>query len=398
MNFDKLKAVLDDIHENRYTPSVDCLVYLDHKPIFRYMRGVRDVETGTPLDGNERYIAYSVTKVVTATAVLQLMEQGKLSLTDEVSKYLPEYAKMKLSEDAFDAEAGERVMVGEAFGEGKIAGGVRYAKTPVTVEHLLSMTSGLDYNNNSQAICKSVAEGKTSTRDIVRAIAESTLAFVPGTRFLYGFSFDVLGAVVEVVSGMRFGDYVKEYILDPVGMKESSFHLPTDGAGLSRMVQRYRRGGDGLLKQPLVNIYEFGPDCDSGGAGLISSTADFALFHDALASGGVAATGARILRPESIVLMAENRLFGVGLADFEKERPGYGYGLGVRTHISRERSGQKSPLGEFGWSGAGGAFSMIDTEHRLSLTYFQQMQSWSMAIQNNMRNALYEALEGEISQ
>jgi CubicO group peptidase (beta-lactamase class C family) len=151
------------------------------------------------------------------------------------------------------------------------------------------------------------------------------------------------------------------------------------------------------MHQELVNVYEFGPDCDSGGAGLISSTEDFALFHDALACGGVAATGARILTPESIDLMRQNRLSGVGLEDFGKERPGYGYGLGVRTHINAEVSGQKSPLGEFGWSGAGGAFSMIDTENRLSLTYFQQMQSWGMAIQNNMRNALYEGLEGELT-
>lgn len=396
MNFDKLKAVLDWIHTECAVPALDCMVYLDHKPIFRYMRGVRNLETGVPLDGNEKYIAYSVTKVVTATAVLQLVEQGKLALTDEVSKYLPEFAKMKLSEDAFDAEAGERVMVGEAFGEAAERGGVRYAKKPITILHLLSMTSGLDYNNNTDAIRQSVAAGKTSTRDIVRAIAESTLAFEPGTRFLYGFSFDVLGAVVEVVSGMRFGDYVKKNILDPVGMKDTSFHLPTDGEGLSRMVHRYRRTGGGLEHQPLVNIYEFGPDCDSGGAGLISTTEDFARFHDALASGGVAATGARILTPESLSLMAQNRLGGVGLSDFEKERPGYGYGLGVRTHIDRERSGQKSPLGEFGWSGAGGAFSMIDVENRLSLTYFQQMQSWSMVIQNKMREALYEGLKEEL--
>lgn len=396
MNFDKLRRVLDEIHEKNVTPSVDCLVYRDHKPIFRYMRGVRNVETGVPIDGNERYIAYSVTKVVTATAVMQLCEAGKLSLSDEVAKYLPEYAKMKLSEDAPDLEAGERVMRGEAYGAGEAASGVRYAKTPITIEHLLSMSSGLDYNNNSEAIVRSVAEGKTSTRDIVRAIADGSLAFEPGTRFLYGFSFDVLGAVVEAAAGQRFGDYVRKHILEPVGMTESSFHLPTDEAGLARMVHRYRRAGDGLEHQPLVNIYEFGPDCDSGGAGLISSTADFARFHDALACGGVAATGARILTPESLAEMAKNRLFGVGLADFEKSRPGYGYGLGVRTHISAERSGQKSPLGEFGWSGAGGAFSMIDPENRLSLTYFQQMQSWGMAIQNHMRNALYEALEGEL--
>lgn len=396
MNFDKLRDVLDRICVKNNTPSVDCLVYLDHKPIFRYFRGYRHVEEQREIDGKDLYITFSVTKVVTATAVMQLVEKGLLSLSDEVSKYLPEYAEMKLSEDALDLEAGERVMVGEAFGEAKRVEGVRYAKTPITIEHLLSMSSGLDYNHNTEAIQKSVAEGKTSTRDIARAIAESTLAFEPGTRFLYGLSFDVLGAVVEVASGMRFGDYVKKYILDPCGMKETTFHMPRDEAGQARMVHRYRHAGGGLEHQPLTAVYEFGPDYDSGGAGLISTTEDFALFHDALACGGVAATGARILTPESLAEMAKNRLFGVGLADFEKERPGYGYGLGVRTHIALERSGQISPLGEFGWSGAGGAFSMIDTKNRLSLTYFQQMQSWGMVIQNQMRTALYEALKEDM--
>ncbi len=396
MNFDKLREVLDRICEKNNTPSVDCMVYLDHKPIFRYFRGYRHVEEQREIDGHDLYITFSVTKVVTATAVMQLVEKGKLSLSDEVSKYLPEYAQMKLSEEALDLAAGERVMIGEAFGEVKRVEGVRYAKNPITIEHLLTMTSGLDYNNHTDAILQSVAEGKTSTRDIVRAIAESTLAFEPGTRFLYGFSFDVLGAVVEVASGMRFGDYVKKYILDPCGMKETTFHMPRDEAGQARMVHRYRRGGDGLIHQELDAVYEFGPDYDSGGAGLISTTADFALFHDALACGGVAATGARILSPESIATMAENRLFGVGLADFEKERPGYGYGFGVRTHISTERSGQKSPLGEFGWSGAGGALSLIDPQNRLSLTYFQQMQSWGQPLHNGIREALYEGLSEEL--
>lgn len=396
MNFDTLREVLDNIHEQCCTPSVDCMVYLDHKPIFRYFRGYRNVEEGREIDGKDLYITFSVTKVVTAVAVLQLVEKGLLSLEDEVSKYLPEYASMKLSEDALDLEAGERVMVGEGFGEAKRTEGARYAKNPITVKHLLTMTSGLDYNNKADAIVRSVASGLTSTRDIVRAISESTLAFEPGERFLYGFSFDVLGAVVEVASGMRFGEYVKKYILDPCGMKETSFHMPRDEAGLSRMVHRYRRGGEGLIHQELDPVYEFGPDYDSGGAGLISTTEDFALFHDALACGGETASGARILSPESIDLMRTNCLSGVGLADFGKERPGYGYGLGVRTHMDKEISGQKSPLGEFGWSGAGGALSLIDPENRLSLTYFQQMQSWGQPLHNRIRNALYGALEEEL--
>lgn len=396
MRFDKLKAVLDHIHEERNTPSVDCMVYMDHKPIFRYMRGYRQLENKRALDGNELYIVFSVTKVVTAVAVLQLVERGLLSLSDKLALYLPEFEKMRLSEDVPDLEIGERVMKGEAFGAYKDTQSVRYAKNPITVKHLLTMTAGLDYNIQADAIVDSVNRGKTSTRDIARAISESALVFEPGTRFLYGFCFDVLGALVEVVSGMRFGDYVKKYILDPVGMKETSFHMPHDEAELSRMVHRYRMTKEGLLHQELESVYEFGPDCDSGGAGLISTTADFALFHDALACGGETLSGERIITPRSIELMKENCLFGEGLADFQKARPGYGYGLGVRTHIDAEMSGSRSPLGEFGWSGAGGAFSMMDTENRLSLTYFQQMQSWSMKIQDLMRNALYEALEEEI--
>ena len=128
---------------------------------------------------------------------------------------------------------------------------------------------------------------------------------------------------------------------------------------------------------------------------MISSTADYALFLDALASGGVGKSGQRILTPSSIELMRCNQLNERALADFEATRKGYGYGLGVRTHISPERSGSLSPVGEFGWGGAAGAFSLVDPSIKLSLTYFQHMHNWDLSLESILRNALYKSIQSD---
>ena len=132
---------------------------------------------------------------------------------------------------------------------------------------------------------------------------------------------------------------------------------------------------------------------ESGGAGLISSTVDYSLFLDALACGGVGKSGNRILKSETVEMMRTNQLIGQPLEDFHGLRKGYGYGLGVRTHMEPETSGSPSPIGEFGWDGAAGAFSLVDPENKLSLTYFQHMFSWDVSQQDRLKKALYQSLQ-----
>lgn len=376
MDFSVLKKVLDGIIEKGNTPCVDCLVYRDHQIIFRYFSGLSDVERQRKIDGNELYRIYSMTKMLTCTAALQLFEQGKFSMEDKLSDYIPEFEKMKLAPDAADGA-----------GDG-------YAKNPIKMIHLFTMSAGLDYETHDEAINSALAQGKESTLDLVKAMASKTLCFEPGTRFRYSLCHDLLGAVVEVLSGKKLGDYMKENIFLPLGMKNTRFDIPEDEEYLDRFAAQYSPDKDGVLHRRSINCWrDFPSEYQSGGAGLTSCTEDYALFLDAIACGGVGKNGNRILSEETVRLMGTNHLKGQQLEDYHNLKGGgYGYGLGVRTHMDKAESGSLSPLGEFGWDGAAGGFSMVDTQNRLSLTYFQHSHKWNGEMQNEMRNALYSCI------
>lgn len=186
---------------------------------------------------------------------------------------------------------------------------------------------------------------------------------------------------------------MRESVLEPLGMKNTFFGVPKDGKQLSKMAARYMYDEERRPKRmPLECVYNFSDEYESGGAGLVSSTDDYALFFDALANGGVGKSGKRILSEATIELMKTKHLSRKQAEDFEQLRKGYGYGLGVRVHMDKRKSGSLSPIGEFGWDGAAGAFSLVDTDHKLSLTYFQEIHAWDHRIHEEMRNVLYACL------
>lgn len=388
MNFENLKKCMDNLVSDEKRPSADVLVYRNHEPLFRYYTGVMDIENGGDLKGDEYYFIYSMTKMVTCCSALQLLEQGKYELDDPVSKYLPEYAKMKITSDALNTENAAKIASGQTAGESVDVQDDGYAKTPITIKHLFTMTAGLDYSIFSPEIKDAIAEGKTSTRELVRAMADKTLGFEPGTRFRYSLCHDVLGALVEVWSGEKFGDYLKKNIFEPLGMENTFFGLPDD---ITKMPSLYSNYNENFKKENLSCVYTLSDEYQSGGAGLTSTTEDYALFLDMVACGGVGKTGARILKPETVKLWGTNHVSGQAAADFDEMRRGYGYGLGVRVHIDPTRSGTVSPVGEFGWDGAAGAFAMVDPVNQISLTYFQNVLGRAPD-QCAIRNALYKDL------
>lgn len=393
MDFTNLKNCLDSFPGKYNVPGCDCIVYRNHEIIFRHTVGLSDVENNIKMNGNELYLIFSMTKMLTCTAALQLYEKGKFLLTDPISKYLPEFEKMQISSDALDSSAAEKITSGQSLGETANNTSSGFAQTPVSIRHLFTMTAGLDYNLRADGITKALADGKTSTRDLVASLSQTVLSFEPGSRFRYSLCHDVLGALVEVLSGQSLGEYMKENIFDPLGMKDTFFNVPHDEERLSRFAVRYTYTENGLQRLPLECGYNVSPDYQSGGAGLSSSTEDYALFLDAMACGGIGKNGNRILSPSTVNLMGTNHLSGQALNDFNNLREGYGYGLGVRTHIDKAKSGSLSPIGEFGWDGAAGAFSMVDTKNKISLTYFQHNHCWDKRIQTEMRNALYSSLD-----
>lgn len=391
MNFSNLKKCMDELVSDELRPSIDVAVYRNHELLYRYFTGVMDIENGGDLCGDEQYFIYSMTKMITCCCALQLLEQGKYSLDDPISKWLPEFSKMKITADTLNTENAKKIAGGQSVGENVDVTDDGYAKTPITVKHLFTMTAGLDYSLYDDVLRNAAAEGKKTTQELVRAMANKTLGFEPGTRFRYSLCHDVLGALIEIWSGETLGNYMRKNVFEPLGMKNTFFGVPEDK---SKMPSLYSYFGNPPVfkKEALKCVYNISPEYESGGAGLTSTTEDYALFLDMVACGGVGKTGSRILKEETVKLWGTNHVSGAAADDFDEMRRGYGYGLGVRVHMRPETSGTISPVGEFGWDGAAGAFSMVDPINHVSLTYFQNVMGNSPD-QSAIRNALYKDLQ-----
>lgn len=376
MNKKILSDYLDSL-ERCGIPGCDCAVIHNHNLVFRHTTGYADADRKKPLTEENTYWLYSATKLFTCTAIMQLIEKGLIGLDSPVSDYLPEYKNLKV----------------------KNRDGAVPAKNQMTIRHLLSMQSGLNYNLEAPSIMKIKKDSndQATTRQVIEALANEPLDFEPGTHFQYSLSHDVLGAVIEVVSGQRFGEYLDEHIFKPLGMKNTGFELTPERQ--SKMSQQFVFNMDTMTSKPVPNTnrYALTKNYESGGAGLISTVNDYLLYLDAMCHGGISKDGCRILTMESIDLMRRDQLSGTSKKDFDLfGRPGYSYGLGVRTLIEKEKSGVRSPLGEFGWDGAAGAYALIDVKNNLAIFYIQHVLQCGYVynvIHPKVRDLTYEMLE-----
>jgi len=358
-------------------PGCDCVVYRGHEPVFRHITGYSDSIKTRPLTNTNTYWLFSASKLFTCTAVMQLAEKGRIRLDAPVSEYLPEYGDLMV----------------------KNGSAVERAKNIMTIRHLLSMQSGLNYNLEAPSILKILEETHrhATTRQVIRALADEPLDFEPGTHFQYSLSHDVLGAVIEEASGKSFGTYLEENIFQPLGMKNTGFELTPERK--ANMSEQFVYDTDTMTSAPmsLENCYVLSDRYESGGAGLISTVDDYILFLDAMCNGGISSEGYRLITSASIDLMRGDQLHDVSKKDFALfNRKGYSYGLGVRTLIEREKSGARSPLGEFGWDGAAGAYALIDVKNRLAIFYAQHVRNCGYAydvIHPGIRDRTYEMLE-----
>ena len=261
------------------------------------------------------------------------------------------------------------------------------------------MTGGFNYNLNRESIkrVKNETLGKCPTLDVVRALASDPLDFDPGSDYRYSLCLDVIGGIIELVSGKRLSDYMKENIFAPLGMKNTSFGL-TDSK-MERLATQYLY--DDNLKAPVAvaknyNPYVFGSEYDSAGAGLISSVEDQIIFADALTHYGVGRNGNRILSPYTINLMRTNILNEAQLKSFYKHgnhAVGYGYGLGVRTNMNPEMSGNIMPKGEFGWDGARLSYLSACPETGISIFHAEHMGKFHGTVIPRLRNIIYSCID-----
>ena len=388
MDFSKLTAYLETLNERYGVKGLDIKITKDHECIYRHMVGHSDYDCTVPVSDKDLYDVYSCTKVLTMTAVMQLIEQGKLDLYDTLDKYIPEFSQMYYSTDFKVGEFPFRWPTPED--------NLAPAQNKIYIHDLMSMTSGMSYDVASAPILDVVnaTNGEADTLTVVKAMGKMPLLFEPGTHHSYALGHDVLAAVVEIISGMRFSEYMRKNIFEPLGCTDMYYHIPE--SELHRLSAQYGRDWTtGEIKRDNSMIYRITRNYDSGGAGLTCTVDGYSKVIEALACDGIGATGAQILKPESIRTMSKNWLTETQLADFQRAgKVGYGYGLGVRTLIDQSTS--KSPVGEFGWDGAAGAYSVIDPINHISIFYAHEILGMLEAyseIHPTVRDLVYEALE-----
>jgi CubicO group peptidase (beta-lactamase class C family) len=379
MNFKELETFLDTITKWRI-PGADCAIYYKNKSVFRYRSGYANIEAKTPITANNVYNLYSTSKVITCATALQLFENGKFLMTDPVSEYLPEFKEMYIQKEI---ETGSTELI--------------KAKNSIKIQDLFTMSAGLTYNIDSPSIkaVKEKTQNKCPTREIVKAIANDPLMFEPGTHWNYSLCHDILGGLVEVISGRKFSEYLDENVFKPLEMKDTGFYLTDEKK--ERMASQYRFDDEKniAIEIPLTNNYKLGTEYESGGAGLISSVDDYIKFANALCNKGKAMNGERILSKSTIDLMRTNHLDETSLNDFNWiQMSGYGYGLGVRTMINKAKGGSLGPVGEFGWGGAAGTYVIIDPDNELAVFYAQHMlNNQEPYVHPRIRNIIYNCLD-----
>lgn len=388
MNFQKLDHYLATLGEEYGLKGFDCKVMQEHKVLYRKSWGYSDYACSTPVSDNDLYDVYSCTKVITMTAAMQCVEAGLFGLDDKVEKYIPSFGTMTVSEDFVPFRWPMRWPTK--------ADRQHPSPSQVTIRQLMTMTSGLSYDLDSEAIRQLLARNPgAGTVEIAGAIGEMPLLFDPGTRYSYSLGHDVVGAIIETVTGMPYSEYLKENIFAPLGLRNMMMHVPETECG--RLSAQYGgvMGSDEIRPMDVGNRYRLTRNYDSGGAGLACTVDDYILVLDALANGGVAFNGHHLLRAESIDEMRRPQLNEAALADFARSgKVGYSYGLGVRTLVDAGSS--RSPVGEFGWDGAAGAYAVIDPENKLSIFYAQEVLGMLKSyneIHPTLRDLVYECLE-----
>ena len=332
---------------NKNYPSSDVIIYHNHKEIYRFMCGTKDKEKTQPIKGHELYWLYSATKPITCTAAMQLVEEGIIGIDDPVSKYIPEYAHLTY----------------------KDGNEVKECKEVMTVRHLFAMRAGFNYGNPVAWKLKET-HPEYDTIEAVKALITYPLDFEPGTDFRYSFCHDVLAAVVEIASGMKFSEYLKKNIFEPLGMNNTGFHATEDM--LPRFAEQYDFVNGEIKPMPKTCRFKLTPTYESGGAGLYSCIDDYCKFADALACHGTAYNGYQVLKPETVELMRVNQNFHPDVP----RRDGYGYAFGVRTMLDPKAANSDAPTNfEFGWDGAAGAFVAMDPYHKLSCVYLHHVNA-----------------------
>ena len=348
--------------------------------------GVLDLESGAPVERDTLFRIYSMTKPITSAAVMMLYEEGHFSLDDPVGKFIPELASMKVYDGM--SETGMRLVDQDR---------------PITIRHLLTHTSGLSYGFHQDSPVEEMYREADVTppdgtlQDMAEKLGRLPLVTQPGTKWRYSFATDVLGYLVEVISGKPFDRFLQDNILDPLGMFDTSFFVPEEKLGRLATVYGAGKGSIAPIHNPLVDRHASPHTLFSGGGGLVSTASDYMRFCQMLLNGGVLGD-ARLLAPKTVEMMRSNHLtddmrpFAVGQSN-ASDTKGCGFGLGFRVVMDIAQHGIIGSNGIYSWGGAASTVFWIDPQEDLiAILLTQFMPSSYYPLRREFQIATYQAM------
>ncbi len=396
---------ITDHFQDRYIDAgriAGCQVVVARHGHVGYFRsfGQRDLERSAPVEDDTIWRIYSMTKPITGVALMTLYERGMFQLADPVSRFIPQWRDLKVRERTDD---GERLVE---------------PRQPMTVRDLLTHMSGLgfaggptlaelfspDRVRTGAGLSPGTRRGSDATlATLIDRYAKYPLEFHPGTHWFYTVSTDVCARLVEIISGQRFDDYLRETIFTPLGMSDTGFWVPE--ATADRLAASYLRGQDKkliLADDPQRSGYRSEPSFLSGGGGLVSTTGDYLRFCEMLRNGGTL-DGARILGRKTVEFMTSNHLPGDGdLASValtggygEVGFSGMGFGLTVAVAKTPAATGVIGSAGEFMWGGAASTVFWVDPAEDLVVIFMTQLlPSGTFNFRGQLKALVYPAING----
>ena len=377
--------IKNEIDQNKI-PGAIMMIQRKGKTAYFKSFGVRDPGTKEPMSPETIFRIYSMSKPITTVAAMMLVEEGRLQLDDPLSKYIPAFADVKVGVQ----RKGE---------DGTMGLDLVPAKKPITIQDLMRHTSGLTYGFFGEGLVKKayvdahLFADDVDNAEFVQRLAKLPLVYQPGTTWDYSHSVDVLGRVIEVISGKSLYQFEKERLLDPLGMKETAFYV-TDPAKKSLVAEPFPNdrhiGNDAEMGDPRV-----AQKWESGGGGMVSTIGDYSRFAQMILNGGTL-DGKRYLSPKTIAYMGANHIgpgSGVVPGPYYLPGAGFGFGLGFAVRTDAGVSANEGSVGEINWSGAAGTTFWVDREENMFVVFMAQTISQRGRIRVTLKNLVYGAFD-----
>jgi len=364
----------------RKTPGAAVLIMRHGVIVYELTFGEQDMVTKTPMDLNSIFRIYSMTKPITSAAVMMLWEQGYFKLDDPISLYIPEFSRMKVAVENEDQSEILRLEKPER---------------EITIQDLLRHTSGLTYGGfgkptaiRKEYIKTNLSPTNQTIEEFIEKLTLLPLIAHPGERWEYGYSTDVLGFLVEKISGMSLGAFFDEHILTPLRMEDTGFYIPEN------KLHRAAQGYDYNTNTYPVHLKDVAqaPGMHSGGGGLVSTLYDYARFSQMMLNGGEL-DGVRLLSPKTVELMTSNHVeASVERGDLYLPGPGYGFGLGYAVRLEPGISAMAGSQGNYRWGGWAGTGIWIDPQEEMIAIYMMQDVASSAYLRDRFKVLVYQAI------